>query len=570
MKYLKIKTHDSIGTLYRGMEAGVSYSRFFFGIAILAVSCFIPAPLNATQEEEGILIALKSEISELETKLALEKSKLSSLMILERSQPLDVARLNHDLVELRKRKVFVNSKLINDPQLASTGVAIIAGAEISNLNYKISLIFEQIMRKSPRHADLASKIYSTEGEISNLVQSIDSKKMIVSELQNQHELELERVAEIADLKNQISRSSAETMQFAYENDKRSNFKTTERLEVLLADMQKGEVIYLNGERIRIHLEGGGFRFLGDGGGRELVRQGVNMFSNESSSKAVRVWIRGLQIEELYNPYKDSYAILVAIDDYSNFDDYITLGNMVKNAQNLKKRLMHFGFPDNNIVILDDSNATKDSIEQELDNFTIGKAGGKKADRLFFYFGGHGDHLNDIGYLVASDYDPSNPIGSSFLTRRFIAEYFVKLDVHHFLVAIDACSSGLALDGMIGLNGKDKVEEHVIGVAHVETEYSKSSREMLVAGVSDDKAIWLKDGGGLFTIALKNALKLDAELGADANNDGVIRMSEISNYIDDIVRGTALMIDTKQTPRYWRSTIRHQGSMLFVSDPQEKL
>lgn len=65
--------------------------------------------------------------------------------------------------------------------------------------------------------------------------------------------------------------------------------------------------------------------------------------------------------------------------------------MKENAKLLAESLHKFGFPEENIITLFDANATSQALEDSLKLFW---RGGKYAyaDRLFFYFGGHGDTL----------------------------------------------------------------------------------------------------------------------------------------------------------------------------------
>lgn len=521
---------------------------------------------EAGESESQLLLTLESEIGVLENQLISLESKLSRLKSLEKLQTPAVTELNRKLIDRQKRLIFLKTKIISDPELSVTGMHAITKSHINDLDEEIIDLTRKLNLISPEHTGINSKILSTNNDISSLKESINSKKRITSELRTQRDIEKNRAVEIALLRDEIDRLKSRSRVVIADQDQETTYEVTETLLEKIIDLQSSEDLALNGKKVKIITEGSEIKFLGANEREQIVKQGLNSFSNENLAKSIIVWVKGLSIKELVNPYENSFAILAAIDKYKDVEGYVSLDNMVKNAQRLKERLVEFGFPEENIVLLADDKVTAQGLRDSLNRFLLGRRDGKKADRIFFYYGGHGDHLGDIGYLVTSDFDPSNPLGSSFKTKSFTAEYFYTLDVKHFLVAIDSCSAGLAIDGMTTLGGGGKPAESIIGAAHIETEYKNTARELLVAGVSDEKAIWLKDGGGLFTQALVKSLTMD-KWGADANGDGVIRVSEVSNYIDDIVRSISKDIDTLQTPRYWRSTIRHKGSMLFVPDAQ---
>ncbi len=56
------------------------------------------------------------------------------------------------------------------------------------------------------------------------------------------------------------------------------------------------------------------------------------------------------------------------------------------------------------------------------------------------------HSDGRGYLVTYDYDPQRPTTTSFLMSDIVGRHFPHVEARHMLVALDSCSSGLAIPG----------------------------------------------------------------------------------------------------------------------------
>lgn len=322
-------------------------------------------------------------------------------------------------------------------------------------------------------------------------------------------------------------------------------------------------IQINQERLQVvdvDPEKKTFKLLGDPG---ILKRGTNWIA--SLDDRWRFWWQDGKLHRMPNPYERSYAILVAIDDYDRLKDpklhptgLDPLGKMVPGAQKLKAALMRLGFPGGHITTLYDQDATSDRIHQELERFW--KGGDRSgAHRLVLYFGGHGQGTDGRGSLVTYDYDPASPARTSFLMGDFVSRHFAHVDVHHLLVALDACSSGLAIPG---LNTLDNVDEErlkqfrQLSVVLGDTE--ERARNLLLAGTEDERALY--DEGGVFTRALIDGLQGQA----DWNQDGVIQFGELSLHIKNQVTAIARTAGVKQRPSYYRGTDFGSGEVLFFT------
>lgn len=285
-----------------------------------------------------------------------------------------------------------------------------------------------------------------------------------------------------------------------------------------------------------------------------------------------IWFESRRVILFPQTYKKSYAIVAAVGHYPEAarKKYGDLEFMVPQARELKSLLITLGFPAENIVELYDSDASSTRIEQELRRFWPG-GDRADADRLMFYFGGHGDHyeiadyLSQIkdrkstpGLLVTSDHDPSRPLTTSFLLDDIRQRHFAFIQPRHALFLIDACSSGLALPRYAGEDetGRERVLRQQ-RLALLDVELKGPARNILVASSGDAKALYAN--GGLFTRALIDAIK---SRKADVNNDGIIQFTELDLYVSNFVKTRSREMGVEQSP----APFRIGGNVVLILPP----
>ncbi|HEX5757789.1 MAG TPA: caspase family protein [Thermoanaerobaculia bacterium] len=266
------------------------------------------------------------------------------------------------------------------------------------------------------------------------------------------------------------------------------------------------------------------------------------------------------------PYDRSYAVIAAIDDYDRTRDpaqrrptgYQRLRGMVDRAEELRRVLERLGFPRQHIFTLYNEKATSVNIEATLKEFW---AGGKyaNANRLLFYFGGHGDGTSGGGFLVTYDFEPSRPTATSFLMSDIPHRHFQQVRAHHFLVALDSCSAGLAVPGFTTLGssgyGGDVVSCKKQSILRADTE--SPARNLLVAGTGEQRA--LSENGGIFTRALVTGL----QGAADFSRDGIIQLEELSLFVRNEVVAQASLSRVRQEPFLYEASELGHGRMLFL-------
>ena len=106
-------------------------------------------------------------------------------------------------------------------------------------------------------------------------------------------------------------------------------------------------------------------------------------------------------------YANSYALIIGINKY----EYVQkLDFAADDALAIKDILINsFNFPEDNVTILLDEEATKDDIVREFSDIAFKAA---PEDRVVVFFAGHGETMElpeggNMGYLIPVDGDADN-------------------------------------------------------------------------------------------------------------------------------------------------------------------
>jgi len=213
----------------------------------------------------------------------------------------------------------------------------------------------------------------------------------------------------------------------------------------------------------------------------------------------------------------------------------------------------FGFPEENVTVLLDEAATKESILFEYLKFTDDDIG--QDDRIVIFFAGHGftrtGARGEIGFLVPFDgnvADLNSLIRWDDLTRN--AEL---IKAKHVLFVMDACYGGTAVQRYLP-PGSMRFARDMI---------RRFSRQVLTAGKADEV---VADAGGpraghsVFTGHLLDGLE-----GAAASTDGLITANGVMSYVYDKV---ARDYQSNQTPHY--GFLDGDGDMILDVSPLDQL
>ncbi|TBG75764.1 caspase family protein (plasmid) [Rhizobium leguminosarum] len=330
---------------------------------------------------------------------------------------------------------------------------------------------------------------------------------------------------------------------------------------LVTDLEDPSSVVLNGRKLSLdefRQEGKHLVFLSSDD--SSIRSGFNLL--QIGAETYQLWRSKQALRAFREPYKNSYAMLVAIDDYDRSEDKLhrkatgfpKLGDMVSQSDALADVLVQLGFPRDHIIKLYNSEADSNEIEETLKTFWYGGSRAD-ADRLFFYFGGHGDQLRDQSRLITYDYDAERPLLTTFDSEELITKHSRNIAAKHVLFALDACFSGLTLLSNPDAPAGDSDQDEFARLAIIERNITEPARAIMVAGTGNQKALW--QNGGIFTQKLIAGLSGNG----DSNKDGLIEFEEVGKYVRDQVTIAARPRGIRQDPDY--RSLESSGSGRFM-------
>lgn len=296
--------------------------------------------------------------------------------------------------------------------------------------------------------------------------------------------------------------------------------------------------------------------------------GLNLVASGKNAKdAFLLWREERRLIAFERPYKESVAIIVAIDDYARTKDpkrrgptgFGQLGSMRAGAEQLKQSLLKLGFSPEKIITLYDEQAERESIEAALESLWQGGSR-STADQVFFYFGGHGTHVGNSGVLVTYDFNSVRPTLTSILMKDLTGRQAENIVAKHVLIALDACDSGLAI-GSLGDDLKASELTKFRALSIIRNDTKQNARNVLLAGTGDQPVVY--DNGGIFTRALVKGLRGDADL----NKDGLIEASELGVYVQDEVAFAAGKNGVEQKAGFYKLSSYGAGEMVFLRAPE---
>jgi hypothetical protein len=337
-----------------------------------------------------------------------------------------------------------------------------------------------------------------------------------------------------------------------------------QLEVPISQVpSEGDEISINGRHLDpsdYRIADGKLAFLGPIA--HAINSGIN--SLEIGRQNFYLWKVGLALKAFRDPYKHSRAIIVAIDDYDRKSDALQRGStgfpqltgMVNRAKELKLELITLGFPETDIIELHNENATAKNFEDELKSFWVGGPNAE-TDRLFVYFGGHGEEFQNNNLLVTYDYEQPRRLLTSFQAKDLIERHSRNIQATHVLFALDVCYAGLVF---LGSDDEERNKRDVeVGerLAMIERDVTSRARNIIVAGTGDQRALW--ENGGIFTAALIEGLRGKA----DPVNSGVIQFDQLGIYIKNRVTGFARLNGFRQVPKFVSMDAFGEGRIMFI-------
>ncbi len=214
---------------------------------------------------------------------------------------------------------------------------------------------------------------------------------------------------------------------------------------------------------------------------------------------------------------DSYAVLIGINQYQALPD---LAGAVNDVRLMRGHLLHrFGFPENNIVVLEDGAATRKAILEALEKIT---AKVQKNDNLYIHFSGHGSQTEDLdGDEKADQWDETIvPHDGRTAEVRDITDDEIRalldgVSSRQVVIVFDSCHSGTATRGISELrlrwvppdNRKELYAQSSMSIRGV-VPLAEQRHILFTGAASTQSALDAPINGrsyGMFTYALGRAL-----------------------------------------------------------------
>jgi len=249
-------------------------------------------------------------------------------------------------------------------------------------------------------------------------------------------------------------------------------------------------------------------------------------------------------------YAESWALLIGINEYQ-FEKPLHFA--VADAEEMQRLLVEkLGFPEENIDILLDGNATLSGIKRSMQKLAEKTS---ENDRVLIYFAGHGmtqplPSGGEEGYLIPIN-GKSSDLFSTSIPMSEMQRLSKMTAAKDMLFLMDACYSGLMGVGSRGLAQEEGSTMSIRKIA------AGGSRTVITAGrkgeIAQERAEW---GHSPFVKNIVSGLEKGM---ADLNEDAYITGRELGNYLTYQVTADT---DGKQTP-----VISHfntdQGQFVFI-------
>ncbi len=239
----------------------------------------------------------------------------------------------------------------------------------------------------------------------------------------------------------------------------------------------------------------------------------------------------------YKTYPDDWGIIIGIQEYSNLPD---VDYARKDAIVVKEYFNKIiGIPENNIILLIDTYATKSKIESYLKDYLPRNV--QKNSTVYVYFAGHGipDKENGEPYLMPHDGD-TRFISRTGYKLQSLYEDLENINVQQSYVFLDACFSGFASRTAEFL--AKKVRPALI---HVKDVNLQADNIIVFSAAKSDQLsnAHPETEHGLFTYYLLRAIRGEA----DTNSDNWVSVKEAHDYVRNHVETVSRRIGTEQTP-----------------------
>ena len=229
---------------------------------------------------------------------------------------------------------------------------------------------------------------------------------------------------------------------------------------------------------------------------------------------------------------EMYAVIIGIAKYQ--DPRLDLQYTGKDAQGLYDVLTnpkYGGVPKDHVKLLLDENATNQNIKSAIGTWLSREAG--ENDTVVIYYSGHGAPEGKETYWVTYSADV-NDLYSTALSNNDVTDMLSRVESKRVITFLDSCYSAGTVNRTRAVPSEIPLDKFADGEGRVVISASNGKEQSLELDAY---------GHGVFTYYLLEGLKGNA----DQNQDGVVDLDEIWDYVKSQVSETARKAGNRQTP-----------------------
>jgi hypothetical protein len=234
------------------------------------------------------------------------------------------------------------------------------------------------------------------------------------------------------------------------------------------------------------------------------------------------------------PAGNVYAVIVGIGNYE--DSRLNLRYTVNDAQGLYNLLIdpnYGGVPEDHIQLLLNSDATDRHIKGAIGKWLSQNAG--EDDTVIIYYSGHGAPEGDETFWVTYNADIDD-LYTTALSNNDIADMLDRIRAKRVITFLDSCYSAATV------HRQDRTRSVATEIPW--DKFTGTGRVVISASDGTQESLELdKYKHGVFTYYLLEGLRGSA----DSNNDYVVDVDEIWDYVKYQVIDTAQKAGNTQTP-----------------------
>ncbi|MBT5876710.1 MAG: hypothetical protein HOH43_25015 [Candidatus Latescibacteria bacterium] len=246
---------------------------------------------------------------------------------------------------------------------------------------------------------------------------------------------------------------------------------------------------------------------------------------------------------------DALGVVLGIEDYRYAPD-VTFAR--QDAASMRTYFANrLGIEEQNIYFRTDGDATQGEFHKVFDPIQgwLAKRVTPGKTEIFVYYVGHGtpDMRTGDSYLMPADSDPNYPATSYRLDELYRS--LEQLPARQMTVMLDACFSGRVGRG----NRVEMLLEGARGIGISPRRIEIDDRIVVLTASAGNQvsSSYPEKSHGLFTYFLMRGLRGES----DANNDRVVTVQELHEYVKKQVMTQAGRLDREQTPELHGADLR---------------